>query len=137
MKKLSRRRMMTVLAAAAAGAVAFGAGAFGLRRRADEAEPIRETEREGEIRVTSHRQGDWILIHVADNGVGIPNSQIAHIYDPFFTTKEPGKGTGLGLFTCYRTVTRHGGEISVDSQVGGGTAFHVSLPIRRELVPGA
>jgi hypothetical protein len=46
MKKLSRRRMMTVLAAAAAGAVAFGAGAFGLRRRADEAEPIRETERE-------------------------------------------------------------------------------------------
>lgn len=98
---------------------------------------IQETEREGEIRVTSHRQGDWILVHVADNGVGIPDSQIAHIYDPFFTTKEPGKGTGLGLFTCYRTVTRHGGEISVDSQVGGGTAFHVSLPIRRELVPGA
>jgi signal transduction histidine kinase len=93
---------------------------------------IEEAERAGHIRVASLRRGDWIVVRVQDDGVGIPAHAIHRIYDPFFTTKPTGKGTGLGLFTCYRTVTRHGGEISVDSQAGVGTSFDVSLPIRPE-----
>jgi len=93
---------------------------------------IEEAEREGWIRVTSRRRGDWVVVQVSDNGVGIPSPVINRVYDPFFTTKPPGKGTGLGLFTCYRAVVRHGGEINVDSEVGIGTTFDVSLPIRQE-----
>jgi PAS domain S-box-containing protein len=90
---------------------------------------VEETGREGWIRVSSFRRDDHVVVQVSDNGVGIPADEIDRIYDPFFTTKPPGKGTGLGLFTCYRTVQRHGGEISVDSQVGVGTSFDVALPI--------
>jgi signal transduction histidine kinase/DNA-binding response OmpR family regulator/GAF domain-containing protein len=85
--------------------------------------------REGVIRVVSHHRDDQVVVQVSDNGVGIPSDELNRIYDPFFTTKPPGKGTGLGLFTCYRTVQRHGGEISVDSQPGVGTSFDVTLPI--------
>jgi len=90
---------------------------------------VEEAEREGWIRISSYRRNDQVVVQVTDNGVGIPVDEINRIYDPFFTTKPPGKGTGLGLFTCYRTVQRHGGEISVDSQVGVGTSFDVALPI--------
>jgi two-component system NtrC family sensor kinase len=90
---------------------------------------IEETEREGFIRIVSCRRDDQVVVQVSDNGIGIPSHEIDRIYDPFFTTKPPGKGTGLGLFTCYRTVQRHGGEINVDSQLGVGTSFDVILPI--------
>jgi signal transduction histidine kinase len=90
---------------------------------------IETAQRVGLIQVISHRRDDQVVVRVLDNGVGIPSDEINRIYDPFFTTKPPGKGTGLGLFTCYRTVQRHGGEISVDSQLGVGTSFDVILPI--------
>jgi two-component system NtrC family sensor kinase len=96
---------------------------------------IVEAGREGEIRVSSHRDGEQVVVHVTDNGVGMPLHMLGRIFDPFFTTKPPGKGTGLGLFTCYRTVERHGGEISVDSQAGVGTSFEILLPIRQEALP--
>ena len=94
-----------------------------------------QAEREGLIRVSSYRRDDQVVVQVADNGVGIPSDEIDRIYDPFFTTKPPGKGTGLGLFTCYRTVQRHGGEINVDSQVGVGTSFNVILPLGQPPTP--
>jgi two-component system NtrC family sensor kinase len=90
---------------------------------------IEESDRDGWIRVTSIREDDQVVVRVSDNGIGIPSDELDRIYDPFFTTKPPGKGTGLGLFTCYRTVHRHGGEITVDSQIGVGTTFEVALPI--------
>lgn len=90
---------------------------------------IEEAGRAGYIHVASHYRGDRVVVQMTDNGVGIPSDQVNRIYDPFFTTKSPGKGTGLGLFTCYRTIHRHGGEILVDSQVGVGTSFEVTLPI--------
>ncbi|MFX1353302.1 MAG: response regulator [Promethearchaeota archaeon] len=93
---------------------------------------IEEAAREGWIRVTSRRRREWVIVQISDNGMGIPSHVLGRIYDPFFTTKPPGKGTGLGLFTCYRTVVRHGGEISVDSRVGMGTTFDISLPVRQE-----
>lgn len=68
-----------------------------------------------------------VLIH--DNGKGISPAETAHIFEPFYTTKEPGKGTGLGLATCHRIIAQHGGEISVASLPGEGTTFVVLLAI--------
>lgn len=93
---------------------------------------IETAQRSGLIQVISKRRDDQVVVRVSDNGVGIPPDELNRIYDPFFTTKPPGKGTGLGLFTCYRTVQRHGGEISVDSQLGIGSSFDVILPIGQE-----
>ena len=92
---------------------------------------IQETGRGGEIRIDARRHGDWVVVQVSDNGVGMTEEQLGHLYEPFYTTREPGEGTGLGLFTCYRTVTRHGGDIAVESQEGQGTTFRVTLPIDR------
>ena len=54
------------------------------------------------------------------------------LFKPFFTTKEPGEGTGLGLYICHQIVERHGGEISVGSAEGQGTTFQVRLPVKSE-----
>ncbi len=69
-----------------------------------------------------------VAVWIQDNGVGIPEEHLAHIFDPFFTTKK-GAGTGLGLSITYGIVQKLGGEISVQSQVGVGTRFIVSLPV--------
>jgi PAS domain S-box-containing protein len=89
---------------------------------------IEEAQCEGEIRITSALQDGRFVVQIADNGIGIPDKELNRVYDPFFTTKPPGKGTGLGLFTCYRTIQRHGGEIHINSQVGVGTTFEILLP---------
>jgi signal transduction histidine kinase len=66
---------------------------------------------------------------VADTGVGIDALDRDHVFEPFFTTKKEGKGTGLGLSIVKNIVERHGGQITFDSRVGMGTAFHVLLPL--------
>jgi PAS domain S-box-containing protein len=71
-----------------------------------------------------------ILVKVRDTGCGIAHEFIDRIWDPFFTTKEVGKGVGLGLALSYNIVKRHGGEISVKSTVGVGSQFTVRLPMR-------
>ncbi len=68
-----------------------------------------------------------ILFH--DNGKGISPAETVHIFEPFYTTKEPGKGTGLGLATCHRIIEQHGGEINVVSVPDQGTTFIVRLPM--------
>lgn len=70
-----------------------------------------------------------VLIEVADTGCGIPPESIGRIFDPFFTSKEPGKGTGLGLAISARIVDSFGGRITVSSTVGQGTRFVVWLPL--------
>jgi two-component system cell cycle sensor histidine kinase/response regulator CckA len=72
--------------------------------------------------------GDYVAIHVEDNGVGIPAQLLDKIFDPFFTTKEAGKGTGLGLSTSLTIVRNHGGNIRVISEVSHGSRFDVYLP---------
>jgi signal transduction histidine kinase/DNA-binding response OmpR family regulator len=93
---------------------------------------IEEKREDGMIQVTSHWRDDRIVVRIADTGVGMSEELLKHVYEPFFTTKAPGRGTGLGLFTCYRTLERHGGDIRVDSLEGEGTVFRISLPIHQE-----
>jgi len=63
-----------------------------------------------------------------DQGVGIPKEHLDRLYDPFFTTKPPGKGTGLGLNIVHRIIKAHEGEIRVFSQVGKGTVITIAIP---------
>ena len=72
--------------------------------------------------------GDYVLIEVADNGIGISADNLARIFEPFFSTKEVGTGTGLGLSTVYGIVKQTGGFVFVDSTLGQGSAFEIYLP---------
>ena len=82
----------------------------------------------GAVDVSTQFDGDYIIVEVADNGPGIPESNLSRIFDPFFTTKPVGKGTGLGLSICYGIIKKWGGEIEVESMIGKGTTFRVRLP---------
>ena len=82
----------------------------------------------GTITITTRRDGSCALVDISDNGPGIPAEDQTHIFEQFFTTKEPGQGTGLGLATARRIVVdRHSGSLTFDSEPGH-TTFHVSLP---------
>jgi PAS domain S-box-containing protein len=85
-----------------------------------------------EIHVTTRFDGARAIIEVSDTGAGIPPGIIDRIFDAFFTTKAVGVGTGLGLAICHRIVTDMGGELTVESVVGKGTTFRVSLPVAAE-----
>ena len=79
--------------------------------------------------------GSYIQMSISDTGSGIPESIRKHIFEPFFTTKEVGRGTGMGLASVFGTVTDHGGSITVYSELGSGTVFHILLPVDPGLEP--
>ena len=82
----------------------------------------------------SLESGNYVKISIQDQGIGIPEENLAKIFDPFFSTKS--KGTGLGLTTVYSIVKKHNGHITVSSQIGTGTAFNIYLPtINKETLP--
>ncbi|MCB0272664.1 MAG: response regulator [Bdellovibrionales bacterium] len=83
----------------------------------------------GHIHIELSQTDDKVTFSVKDDGIGIPKSILPHIFDPFVTTKDPSKGTGLGLFMT-RTIVeeRHGGDIHVESQEGKGTTFIITIP---------
>jgi two-component system NtrC family sensor kinase len=84
----------------------------------------------GEITVSTAVDGDTVVICVRDNGCGIPADNLSKLYDPFFTTKEVGRGTGQGLAITHSIVVdKHGGQIGVTSSAGNGTEFTLRLPI--------
>ncbi len=84
----------------------------------------------GVVEITTKRLDEkTVAIQIRDTGCGIPKDAIDQIWDPFFTTKEVGQGIGLGLAVTYNIVKRHGGEISVESQLNQGSRFTVRLPI--------
>lgn len=81
------------------------------------------------IRVRLKLDGARLRLEISDTGTGIPNAIRSRIFDPFFTTKPVGHGTGLGLTIARDTVEKHGGEIHVAPNAGGGTCFTISLPV--------
>jgi len=79
------------------------------------------------LKVKSEKEGDFVRVSISDNGPGIEKENLARIFDPFYTVKA--KGIGLGLSVCLRFVEEHSGKLEVESEVGVGTRFVVSLPI--------
>jgi len=82
----------------------------------------------GVIRIQTELVGDEIVVRIADTGIGIAERDRTRIFEPFYTTKPVGTGTGLGLATSFNIIERHGGRIGVESEVGRGTVFEVRLP---------
>jgi signal transduction histidine kinase len=80
---------------------------------------------------TSTADDGSVVTEIADTGIGIAPENVAKIYDPFYTTKGVGQGTGLGLAVTYGIVQEHTGRISVDSLPGRGTTFRITLPAAR------
>jgi PAS domain S-box-containing protein len=84
----------------------------------------------GEIHIGTSLDGDTAVVRVRDNGCGIPEDNISKLYDPFFTTKEVGRGTGQGLSIAHSIVVdKHGGNIHVSSRLGAGTEFVLRVPV--------
>jgi len=82
----------------------------------------------GWLSLTTRPDDEAVVVEVGDTGEGIRREDIKRIYDPFFTTKGIGRGTGLGLSVSYGILQEHGGAIFVDSARGKGTVFRVTLP---------
>jgi two-component system, NtrC family, sensor kinase len=83
---------------------------------------------QGEIRVSSQAEGTRIVITIADNGVGIAADVLPRVFEPFFTTRDVGLGTGLGLTVAHDVIQVHGGSIELESALGRGTTVRVILP---------
>jgi signal transduction histidine kinase len=84
---------------------------------------------DGTLTVSGYQQGPVAVIEVSDTGAGISDEEMGRIFDPFYTTKKPGEGTGLGLWLTYEIVKNYNGEISVKSEKGKGTRFRVEFPL--------
>ncbi|MFO7600284.1 MAG: sensor histidine kinase [Candidatus Desulfacyla sp.] len=84
--------------------------------------------KDGYIVVKSQRDGPLIAVDIADTGPGIPPERKKRVFDPFYTTKDPGKGTGLGLWISYTIMKKMGGDISFETEAGKGTTFTIKIP---------
>lgn len=95
--------------------------------------PLKGRPEKGRLTITAEedRPAEALKIRVADNGMGMPEDVKARVFEPFFTTKSEGKGVGLGLAITYGIVERHQGSIDVESAVGVGTTFTITLPVRQ------
>ena len=82
----------------------------------------------GSLSILARNDGVKVVVEVIDTGVGIHPENLPKIFEPFYTTKEVGRGTGLGLAVCYGILTEHGGTLDVQSTLGTGTTFTISLP---------
>ena len=90
------------------------------------------TAERGTITISTGVESPNVWVEVADTGAGIAQENLKRIFDPFFTTKPVGKGTGLGLSLSYGIVQKHSGRMEVHSELGVGTRFRVTLPIKHE-----
>jgi len=83
----------------------------------------------GELLVKTSNSNQEVKIEIADSGIGIDAQNLPQIFNPFFTTKQTGKGTGLGLAVCYGIITAHNGKIEAAANDKNGTTFSVTLPV--------
>jgi signal transduction histidine kinase len=83
----------------------------------------------GEITIATKADEDYINISIADNGIGMDENTKKRLYEPFFTTKDVGEGTGLGMSIAYNTIIKHNGYINIISELGVGTEFIIKLPL--------
>jgi len=91
---------------------------------------LSDIELEGDAAKRIHiPDGSYGKLEISDTGIGIPSENLNRIFDPYFTTKEKGKGTGLGLAAVHGIVNSHGGKIFVESKIEKGTKFSVYLPL--------
>ena len=88
----------------------------------------------GVLELSTFSENNVVRVQISDTGQGIPSELLNRIYDPFFTTKPPKKGTGLGLAVTYGIVKEHGGTIDVQSRQGEGTRFQLEFPLARNAV---
>ena len=86
-------------------------------------------EGKGTITIQTVANGQNVIVKVSDTGKGIPPENIGRIFDPGFTTKGVGVGTGLGLSISYNIIQKHHGKMEVESEIGKGTTFTITLPI--------
>jgi two-component system, NtrC family, sensor kinase len=86
------------------------------------------TAERGVVRISTKQDGEWVRIEVRDTGTGMSPDTLHHLFQPFFTTKPPGMGMGLGLAVVHGIITSHGGRIDVESHSGQGTCFTLSVP---------
>ncbi len=93
-------------------------------------EKYKDASGKGTIRITSSCDRHDLLVSVSDNGMGIPEALQGKIFNPFFTTKDVGKGTGMGLSIVLKIIEKHKGQIWFESREGKGTTFHVRLPLQ-------
>ena len=94
----------------------------------------RNSSLKGSIKVTTLNYGEWAEIRISDTGPGIPEDIQSKIFNPFFTTKEVGRGTGQGLNIAHSViVNKHGGTIRFESERGKGTTFIIRLPIEDKM----
>jgi len=84
------------------------------------------------LHIETENEDASIMISFIDTGIGISSEELGHIFDPFYTTKEPGKGTGLGLSVCYTIIEGLGGRIRAESVLGKGTEVIVTIPLTRQ-----
>jgi len=91
-----------------------------------------ETGKWGTIKITTALEGQEAVIAISDSGCGIPDEIKDNIFNPFFTTKEVGRGTGQGLSLSHNIIEKHKGKLDFTSEVGKGTSFHIRLPIEGE-----
>lgn len=83
----------------------------------------------GKITIATKADEDYIYISIADNGIGMDENTKKRLYEPFFTTKDVGEGTGLGMSIAYNTIIKHNGHINIISELGEGTEFIIKLPL--------
>ena len=88
---------------------------------------IRAIDDHGEVRIQTGMQGDDVFINISDNGRGIEDENLSKIFDPFYTSRDIGEGMGLGLSLTYSIVEKHNGAIRVESALGEGTTFYITL----------
>jgi signal transduction histidine kinase len=90
---------------------------------------IQAITNKGKITIITEKGNDKVLIEITDNGTGISKENLAHITEPFFTTKDPGQGTGLGLSISYAIIKDHNGTLEFESEIGKGTTVKITLPV--------